>query len=283
SGVIVDATQEMMTLGLCNIFGSFMQAMPSCGAFTRSAVANSSGVRTPLQGIYSGTVILLALSFLTPYFYYIPRSTLAAVLISAIITMIDYEILPKLWRCNKFDFFLTITTFLVGVLYGVEVGIIAGGVFNLLILLKVWARPQITTEIRLDDQGNDYIYIKPEIGLYYAATDYLTTAIIEAHNNASNLPIALDCSNIIRVDYSACDTINNLVKTYNKKCQKLSLLNVNPKVFKVLKNTIDFDNIRIYQSFDNISEYGSHKTHDSDTPLIDKSATARKLSYYDNV
>ena len=97
----MDATQEMMTLGLCNVFGAFVQAMPSCGAFTRSAVASSSGVRTPLQGVYSGTVILLALSFLTPYFYYIPRSTLAAVLIAAIVTMFDYKIFPKLWKCSS--------------------------------------------------------------------------------------------------------------------------------------------------------------------------------------
>lgn len=52
--VVVDASQEMMTLGLCNILGSFVQALPSCGAFTRSSVASSSDVRTPLQGVYSG-------------------------------------------------------------------------------------------------------------------------------------------------------------------------------------------------------------------------------------
>lgn len=51
----VDATQEMVTLGLCNMAGSLFRAMPTCGAFTRSAVSHSSGVRTPLAGLYSGT------------------------------------------------------------------------------------------------------------------------------------------------------------------------------------------------------------------------------------
>jgi sodium-independent sulfate anion transporter 11 len=149
-------------------------------------------------------VILLALSFLTPYFYYIPRATLAAVLISAIMTMFDYQIFPKLWRCNKFDFFLTLTTVIIGVCYGVEVGIIAGGLLNLLILLKVWTRPRVTTEIRMDHQGNDYIYVRPEVGLFYAATDHLTTKIIQAYNSTKGLPIVLDCSGIIQVDYAAC-------------------------------------------------------------------------------
>lgn len=54
SEAVVDASQEMISLGLANILGSFVKAMPSCGAFTRSSVASSSGVRTPLQGLYSG-------------------------------------------------------------------------------------------------------------------------------------------------------------------------------------------------------------------------------------
>lgn len=50
----MDATQEMMTLGLSNILGSFVSAMPTTGAFTRSAVNHASGVRTPLNGLYAG-------------------------------------------------------------------------------------------------------------------------------------------------------------------------------------------------------------------------------------
>lgn len=78
----------MIALGLCNLLGSFVQAMPTCGAFSRSAVSQASGVRTPLAGVYSGTMTVLALSFLTPYFAFIPRATLGAVLICAVIFMV---------------------------------------------------------------------------------------------------------------------------------------------------------------------------------------------------
>lgn len=78
----------MITLGLCNIFGSFVQSMPTCGAFTRSAVSAASGVKTPMVGLYSGTMTLLALSLLTPYFYFIPKATLASVLICAVVYMV---------------------------------------------------------------------------------------------------------------------------------------------------------------------------------------------------
>lgn len=91
TGKVVDASQEMIALGICNILGSFVQSMPTCGAFSRSAVSEASGVRTPLAGIYSGTMTLLALSFLTPYFYFIPRATLGSVLICAVYFMVKHS------------------------------------------------------------------------------------------------------------------------------------------------------------------------------------------------
>lgn len=89
SGTVVDATQEMLTLGLCNILGSCFKSMPTCGAFTRSAVSSASGVKTPMSGIYTGIITILALSLLTPYFYYIPSATLGSVLIIAVVFMVN--------------------------------------------------------------------------------------------------------------------------------------------------------------------------------------------------
>lgn len=90
----------MITLGLCNIFGSFVQSMPTCGAFTRSAVSAASGVKTPMVGLYSGTMTLLALSLLTPYFYFIPKATLASVLICAVVYMVVENLsMKKPFKC----------------------------------------------------------------------------------------------------------------------------------------------------------------------------------------
>lgn len=73
SGNQVDATQELMTLGICNVFGSCASSMPVTGSFSRSAVNHASGVKTPMGGLYTGLLILLALTLLTPYFYFIPK------------------------------------------------------------------------------------------------------------------------------------------------------------------------------------------------------------------
>lgn len=78
-GKILDTTQELIALGLCNILSSFCQSFPVAGSFARTAVNNSSGVKTQLGGIVTVGLILLALKLLTGTFYFIPKATLAAV------------------------------------------------------------------------------------------------------------------------------------------------------------------------------------------------------------
>lgn len=90
---------------MCNIFGAFVSSMPTTGSFTRSAVNNASGVRTTLGGIVTGSLVLLSLGLLTQTFYYIPKAVLAAVIISAVIAMVEVEMVGKLWRTKRKDIF----------------------------------------------------------------------------------------------------------------------------------------------------------------------------------
>ncbi|KAL1489155.1 hypothetical protein ABEB36_014096 [Hypothenemus hampei] len=233
---IVDASQEMMSLGLCNIFGSFVKAMPSCGAFTRSSVASSSGVRTPLQGIYSGLVIIFALSFLAPFFFYIPRASLASVLIVAASSLIDYEIFLILWKSSKPDFFVATITFSLGILVSVEVSIVIGAVLNGLILLKSWARPNILIETRaVGENGLKYLYIKPELGLFYPAADYLSERLKKAHKEYPSIPIAVDCSGFLQIDYSGAKSVEALLKAFK---MEIIFINVHERVMKVLQSLL---------------------------------------------
>lgn len=97
----MDATQEMWALGISNIMGSFVKSMPVTGSFTRTAVNNASGVRTQFGGIITGCLVLISLSLLTGVFYYIPKSTLAAVVISSMIFLIDYKAVIVIWRSKS--------------------------------------------------------------------------------------------------------------------------------------------------------------------------------------
>ncbi|KMQ92876.1 sodium-independent sulfate anion transporter [Lasius niger] len=100
-GKTLDANQEMLALGLCNIFGSFVRSMPVTGSFTRTAVNNASGVKTPMGGVITGTLVLLACGLLTSTFKFIPKATLAAVIIIAMFYMFEINTFTVLWRTKS--------------------------------------------------------------------------------------------------------------------------------------------------------------------------------------
>ncbi|XP_049948395.1 sodium-independent sulfate anion transporter [Schistocerca serialis cubense] len=232
TGAPLDATQEMFTLGLCNIAGSFVKSMPTCGAFTRSAVSNASGARTPLVGLYSGTIILLALSFLTPYFRYIPRATIAAVLIAAVMFMIEFHAIMPLWRSKKWDFCVMVATFFISLMSGVEVGLISGIAIDMAHLLFLWARPTININRHKFSNGDEYLLVSPDMGLYYAAVEYLTAEINTAamSDGESLLPVVVDFASIKGTDYSTAMGIKILVADFERRRQPLVFMNVRPIV-----------------------------------------------------
>lgn len=143
TGQIIDATQELFTLSMCNVIGSFFSSMPITGSFSRSAVNHASGVQTAGGGILTGLMVLLALSFLTPYFAFIPKASLAAVIISAVIFMIEYEVLKPMWRSSKKDLVSAFATFIFCLIIGVEFGILIGVAINIVFLLYPSARPSV--------------------------------------------------------------------------------------------------------------------------------------------
>lgn len=91
-GAGLSPTRELLALSLSNICGSFFSSIPVTGSFSRSAVNHASGVKTPIGGFYTSALVLLALGLLAPYFQYIPKASLSAVIISAVIFMIEFEV-----------------------------------------------------------------------------------------------------------------------------------------------------------------------------------------------
>lgn len=100
-GKIVNASQEMIALGMCNIMGSFVSSMPVTGSFTRTAVNNASGVKTTLGGVVTGCLVLMALAFLTETFYFIPKATLSAIIIAAMISLVDVDKIVETWKSKS--------------------------------------------------------------------------------------------------------------------------------------------------------------------------------------
>ncbi|XP_037953021.1 sodium-independent sulfate anion transporter isoform X2 [Teleopsis dalmanni] len=226
----LDASQEMLSLGLCNLVGSLFSAMPTCGAFTRSAVSQSSGVRTPMAGIYTGLIVISALSILTPYFQYIPKATLSAVLIAAVVFMIDLSPIKNLWRSNKKDFFSWIGCFIVCLLCGVEMGLFFGIIVNMIFILLRLGNPKVDIFLTETD-GVTYVYCMPLSDIYYSGVDYLRGRIRSACILYRNdFPIVLDCHRFMQFDATFVDMLSAVAKELNENNVQFVLHRMNLKL-----------------------------------------------------
>ncbi|KYQ60101.1 Sodium-independent sulfate anion transporter [Trachymyrmex zeteki] len=250
----LDATQEMLTLGLCNVVGSFFQSMPVTGSFSRSAVNNASGVRTPLGGFYTGILVILALSLLIPYFYYIPKATLSAVIISAVIFMVEIDIIIPIWKCNKRDLIPAFITFLACLFVGVEMGILIGTIFDLAILIYLNARPTINIEHR-NISTTDYFLVRPTAGILFPAVDHLRMYLTKN----SGMNVVLDCEHIDKIDFTAAQGINMTINDFRKNNCQLIMLRPNPDILSSIQSLSDEQIMTARNEIDLIAILGKPK------------------------
>nr|CAH7721952.1 unnamed protein product [Callosobruchus chinensis] len=139
-GKTLNATQELLALGFSNIMSSFVQSMPVTGSFTRTAINNASGARTPACGVITGVMVLLALGFLT-----------------------------------KMDLIPLTTTLVFCLLINLEYGILIGIATNITFVLYASARPKV----ELEEQPPNIYVVKLKTGLYYTAAEHFREFVLQ--------------------------------------------------------------------------------------------------------
>ncbi|XP_029178689.1 sodium-independent sulfate anion transporter-like [Nylanderia fulva] len=232
-GKSLDATQEMIALGVCNIFGSFVRSMPVTGSFTRTAVNHASGVKTPLGGIFTGCLVILALSLLTSTFRFIPKATLAGLIICAMYYMLDFSTYALLWRARKIDFFVMLLTLVPCVFLSLEYGILIGIVVNLICLLYYSARPSINMNIE-QIEGETVIVAIPEETIAFPAAERLRSNIMKL-SGESECNVILDCKNLKRIDVTVAKNVKLLAKDLSVRGQSIVCINCCENVHAILK------------------------------------------------
>eukprot|EP00090_Calanus_glacialis_P015453 TRINITY_DN24401_c0_g1_i1.p1 TRINITY_DN24401_c0_g1~~TRINITY_DN24401_c0_g1_i1.p1 ORF type:complete len:653 (-),score=122.04 TRINITY_DN24401_c0_g1_i1:57-2015(-) len=231
-GKPVDASQEMIALGVCNLFGSFVQSMPTTGSFSRTAVNSASGVRTPMGGIYTGGLVILCLAFLMPYCAFIPKATLAAVIITAVVFSVEYEVVMPIWRSKRTDLIPGFACFLGCLFYELEMGIGLGVVIQVIMLLYHAARPGVEVTIKkVPGSSKNYLCITPNQGVVFPSVSYVRNLISKAGIKQDTLmPVVIDCSHIYQVDYTAAKGFNAMLGDFSSRQQEVFWLSCNSSV-----------------------------------------------------
>lgn len=226
-GATVDATQEMIALGLCNIIGSFGQSMPITGSFTRTALNHVSGVQTPAGGVTKVILIIVALTYLTSTFYYIPKASLAGLIIVAMFSMIDYSIIGSLWKNSKRELFVLLVTMIVCLFAGLEYGILTGIVLEAVMLLYKVARPTVDVNM-MKYQKTDAMIVPLSDNVSYCAAEHVRRSVLRAsqHTLIETL-IIINATHLRNMDFTVASNLISVVKDLEKKSHQIILLNFN--------------------------------------------------------
>lgn len=253
-GKTFDANQEIIALGVGTLIGSFFGSMPITASLSRTAVNLTSGARTPAGGLVGGIMVLLALSFLTPAFFFIPKATLAAVIICAVLHMLDYEVILPMWRTKRIDLLPLGATFFGCLYWGLEWGIILGIIVNLAMLLFSIATPRIKVTAEPPHQPARYILVTPVQGISYPNVSHIRAAIRKAglKQAGGTLPVVVDCTFIDTMDYTSAKGMKGLIASFERREQMLVFVALKPKLAKVAASL--HESIMVCPSFDFLDE-----------------------------
>ena len=228
----VDATQELISLGVGNIATSFFSGYPITGSFSRTAVNDMSGVATQMGGVFTGSVVLLALSVFTPFFKYIPKASLSSIIIMAVLRMVDFRIVKRMWQTNKIDLVPFFVTFF-SCFYELDIGILCG----VLIAMVVFLYRRLVPKIEILGEINGRYHFKLHGGVTYVGIEYLTSKVREkALVNNKSVVIFLECSTMFECDFTVTEGLVQLYHECGDRDTKLIFCDVRKDVKKMLLN-----------------------------------------------
>ncbi len=225
--------QELVALGLSNMVGSFFKAYPSTSSFSRSAINEETGGTTGMSALVSVAMIILTLLFLTPVFYYLPKTILAAIIIVAVFNLINIKEARYLWRANNLDFWLLIATFLATLFFGIEYGITTGVGLSLIVLIFRTSRPHVVELGKVPEADfyknkerfknvildNEVLVFRFDAQLFYANSSYfrdILDRLVDTKGSALKL-IVLDAESINRIDSTGLGVLKERIKFYKKR------------------------------------------------------------------
>jgi len=263
--------QELIGLGLANVFGSFFQSYPTTGGFSRTAVNDQAGAKSGLAAIISAVLIIITLLFLTPLFYNLPKAILASVIMVAVFGLIDYKEVIHLWKSNRTDFFLLIITFIATLTIGIEKGIGLGVILSLAMVILKTTRPHVAVLANIHGThfyrnikrfGDDVeleeniLIVRFDAQLYFANTTFFKDKIeelVEEKGNKLKL-IIIDGESMNNLDSTGVHALKDIIDIYNSKDIEIAFSGMKGPVRDAMQKGGVIDKIKFDHCFMSIQE-----------------------------
>lgn len=265
----LNTNQELVGQGLANVLTSFFQGFPISGSFTRSAINAEAGARTGLSSLVASAVTLLTILFLTPVFYYLPLSALAAIVILAAVSLVDFGRLRAMYTISRSDGIVALFTFGMVFVMKPEDALLTGMVVALLLFIRrtVWGAQIAEVGIDLERkvllstvEGNqvhifpNVVIVRLGVSLYYANTSHVLEQIHgviaqhEARMKHTATDVVFDMSGVNFIDISGMEILEEFIEELEEKNIRISMIYVRPQAYEILKNISYFGHRTIFHS-----------------------------------
>ncbi|MEX0344498.1 MAG: SulP family inorganic anion transporter [Rhizobiaceae bacterium] len=271
----IDPDQELVALGASNVAASVSGGYPVTGGFARSVVNFDAGAETPAAGAFTAAGIAIAVMTLTPLLAYLPQATLAATIIVAVLSLVDFSILKKTWAYSKADFAAVSVTILATLLAGVEIGVSAGVGLSILIYLYRTSRPHMAVVGQVPDTEHYRNVLRHEVitetailsvrvdeSLYFANARFLEDRIYDMVAGKPEIRhVILACPAVNFIDTSALESLEAINERLTGMGVNFHLSEVKGPVMDRLKRSDFLDHLtgRIFLSQHEAVEYLRNK------------------------
>lgn len=232
----VRPNQELIALGFANLVGSLFKAYPSTSSFSRSAINQESGAKTGMAALISVAMVIITLLFLTPLFYHLPKTVLAAIIIVAVFGLVNIKEAKFLWKANKLDFYLMLATFLATLFLGIKYGIAFGVGLSFIVLIYRTSKPHIAELGKIPNSNfyrnknrfeeviieDDILIFRFDAQLFYGNANFFRDNLDQMiQKKGANLKlIVLDAESINTVDSTGVE----MLKEYINYCHKRKII-----------------------------------------------------------
>lgn len=255
----IDPNQELIGQGLANVVGSFSQAFPVSGSFSRTAVNMNAGAKTGMSSVITALIVLVALLFLTPLLYHLPQAVLAAIIIMAVIGLVNFKAVKHAWQASRHDGIAAGVTFVSTLAFAphLDKGIMVGAGLALGLYLYRTMSPRVAILGRYKDGTLRDLKVNPDLptskhvvairfdgSLYFANVPYFEDAMLEAISKNPEAKYVLVVGDAINeLDASGEEVIHHLVERLHAAGITLVFSGLKKQVLDVMRATGLFETI----------------------------------------
>jgi SulP family sulfate permease len=246
-----DANQELLALGVANLGAGVGRGFPVSGGMSQSLVNESAGARTPLSGLIAALFTLFVVLFASGLLRNLPQPVLAAIVLAAVMSLVDIRALRHIWQFSRGEFFVAIAA-LVGVLGSGPVnGVLLGAAISIVLLLRQASRPRVIELTRVpgttyyadrsrhpdDERTPGVLVVRCESALLYFNVEFVRERLFELLNARTDSVrlIVFFLGAVPRIDLAGAELLADLHKTLRARSIELRLAEVHGEVREALR------------------------------------------------